>query len=93
MCGCPGNTNHVEINPCEAVTVEILQMIKKPLDCYIENGFFDRGISEVELRTAQSNVIAWIESKVIDPASCEHQEKLAGLQELMQKIYQNGYCY
>lgn len=106
--GCPGNTQTINTGrtyvsggpvqvlshgTCEGITIDLLNMYKRLVDCVISHSLYTQvSVSQAEINQAKALLITWISAKEIDPASCEHQEKLPLLQLIINKIVAFGQC-
>lgn len=79
--------------PCSAITVDLLQMYKNPIDCYINYklwGVID--MNEAQLYNMSSILQVLIEQKISDPNNCTGIEQLAHIRATVDKIVKRGVC-
>lgn len=80
-------------NPCEAVTVDTLEIYKWSVDCLITSGLYDRATSnEAEAKAGREILINWIADKQQDYKSCTYQHYLPVMQDLVKRIMASGLC-
>lgn len=79
--------------PCTAITVDLLQMYKNPIDCYINYklwGVIDMNESQLSTLSGQLQVL--INQKISDPNNCDGIEHLAHIRSTVDKIVKRGVC-
>lgn len=78
---------------CSAITVDMLLMFKKPIDCYVKHGLWGEvGSSEEEMNSAVSYLEGFIAQKQLDEENCEGLESLAIIRSIVDKIIKKGIC-
>lgn len=79
--------------PCTAITVDLLQIFKKMIDCYIQYGLWGKiGSSEEELTNARDYLQNFITQKIADPNDCTGVEMLYIVRQIADKIIKKGAC-
>lgn len=89
----PGEVKRLSHGSCEGVTIDLLNMWNRLFGCVETNSLYTQvKITQAELAAGKSLLSAWIAAKQIDPASCDHQEKLSLVQVLINRIVAYGQC-
>jgi hypothetical protein len=98
---CDPNTNiteqqrfgFVEGTPCEAITVDLLELYKRKIDCYLLYKLWvNIQSTKEELEGAQTYLQNFIDQKVADPSDCTGVESLYIVRALVDKIIRVGAC-
>jgi hypothetical protein len=102
MCNCDGiqpNMTDDEIygavtgTPCSAITVDLLKVYKKPVDCYLNFKLWGNvGSSEAELHNISSLLDIMIGQKIGNPNDCTGMESLVLIRSVVDKIVKKGVC-
>jgi hypothetical protein len=89
----PGPTQKLSHGSCEGVTIDLLRMWQRLFGCVENHSLYTQvKITEAELGAGKILLNSWIAAKELDPASCEHQEKLPLIQVLINRIVAYGQC-
>lgn len=89
----PGPSNKLSHSECEGVTIDLLNMWLRLITCVeTHNLYTSVSITQNEVQSGKTLLATWIAAKEIDPASCEHQEKMPLIQALINKIVAFGQC-
>jgi hypothetical protein len=89
----PGPSQVLSHADCEGVTIDLLNMWLRLIICVETNSLYTSvSITPDEVNSAKSLLATWIAAKEIDPASCDHQEKMPLIQALINKIVAFGQC-
>lgn len=79
--------------PCASITVDLLQVYKRGIDCYLQYRIWDKiGSNEAELLGAQEYLQDFINQKITDPNDCTGIEFLYLVRVLVDKIIKVGAC-
>jgi len=79
--------------PCEAITVDLLQTYKRPIECYLRYKIWNSIEStKEELESAVSYLDTFIANKIVNPANCEGLESLYLIRSLVDKMLKKGVC-
>lgn len=79
--------------PCTAITVDLLQVYKRGIDCYLRNKLWSRiNSNEQEMLSAESYLQDFIDRKIADPNDCTGIESLYLIRVLFDKIVKIGVC-
>jgi hypothetical protein len=99
---CPGSSLYAtdeqkygvaENTPCDMITVDLLNMYKNPIDCYVQYKLWANiGSSEAELLAAQSALNTLIAQKEADENNCEGIAALVMIRVIVDKIIKKGAC-
>jgi hypothetical protein len=102
MCNCDGiqpNLTDEEIygqiagTPCSAITVDLLKVYQKPVNCYLNYKLWGNvGSSEGELQNVASLLEVMIGQKIADPNDCTGMESLVEIRSLVDRIVKKGVC-
>lgn len=97
-CNAPLVTNEerygvLEDTPCGSISIDLLTMFKRPIDCYLEHNLADKIGSNVnELQSASAFLLTFINQKKADPNDCTGISMLPIIRELVDKIIKKGLC-
>lgn len=79
--------------PCGAITVDMLIMYRRPIECYLQYGLWGKiGSTEEELTLAVEYLTNFINQKNIDDENCEGLDKLPIIRLIIDKIFKAGIC-
>lgn len=79
--------------PCQAITVDMLGIYKKNIDCYVQHKLWTNITStEAEMTSAQTYLQGMITQKMADPNDCTNIESLYLVRLLVHKIILGGVC-
>lgn len=102
MCNCDGiqpNLTDEEIygqvagTPCSAITVDLLQVYRKPIQCYLNHKLWvNVGSSEGELQNVTALLDIMISQKIGNPNDCTGMESLVTIRSLVDRIVRKGVC-
>lgn len=80
-------------NECRGITIDLLQMYLRPIECYIKYGLYENIQStQLELQNAQTYLENYIAAKQADPETCEYREQLPIVQTIVNRIISAGIC-
>ena len=83
----------VQDTPCTAITVDMLSIYKKNVDCYVMHKLWNNiGSTEAEMQAAQTYLQTMISQKIADPNDCTNIESLYLVRLLVHKIILGGVC-
>lgn len=89
----PGNIQVLSHGDCAGVTIDLLNMYKRLIDCAVTHSLYTQiDVSQADINNAKLLLTAWITAKELDPASCEHQTQLPIVQFIINKIVAYGQC-
>lgn len=79
--------------PCEAITVDLLNLYKNKIDCYLTYKLWGNiQSSQAELENANMYLQGLISQKLEDPGNCTGIENLWIVRQLVDKIIIVGAC-
>jgi len=79
--------------PCSAITVDLLKVYKKPVDCYLNFKLWGNvGSSEGELQNISSLLDIMIGQKIGNPNDCTGMESLVIIRSIVDRIVKKGVC-
>jgi len=90
----PGSGLKVQsLGSCEGVTIDLLNMFLRLFICVKTNNLYDLvKISQTEVSNGENILNLWIKAKELDPSTCDYQDKLFLIQELVNRIVAFGRC-
>lgn len=89
----PGPSQKLSHGTCEGITIDLLNMWNRLFGCVETHSLYVQvKITQPELQAGKALLTTWIAAKQVDPASCEHQEKLPLVQVLINRIVAYGQC-
>ena len=78
---------------CSQISVDLLRMYKRPIDCYITHSLYSQiGSTREELEKASAFLNDFIDQKLIDDENCTGIDSLAIVRTLIDKIVKKGMC-
>ncbi len=87
------NTKRIDGNTCAGITVDLLQMMLRPIQCYLDNKLWDQiSSTKAELEEYKNYLELYIAAKIADPETCEYREQLPPVQVYFNKILVKGMC-
>lgn len=79
--------------PCDSISIELLQMYKNPIDCYLKNRLWSQiGSTSEEMQAASDYLAVLIQQKIADPQNCEGVQNLLNIRKMMHLILNKGLC-
>lgn len=79
--------------PCAAITVDLLQIYKNMINCYLTYKLWEKiNSSQAELEGAHSYLEGFIAQKMADPNDCEGIGSLILVRMLVDRIVKIGAC-
>ncbi len=93
MCDCENKNVEVpNANPCEELTLGILEQFILPVNCYIQHKIFDAFLPEEDLVAVQGYLITAITTLKAEPSNCDHVVHADAIRSVMHRIYKKGLC-
>lgn len=90
MIGGNASISHAD---CEGVTIDLLTMFLNLIQCVRIHKIYNQvNVTNSEIQAFEESLIDWIAKKQVDPATCEHHEKLPLLQSIINRIVTFGQC-
>ncbi len=87
------NSEEMHTIICNSITVSLLTLWKRKIDCMIENNYGDQiDTSNTQLTNTSTILESWIADKTSNPESCNYIENLPDTQRLINKIILKGLC-
>lgn len=87
------NYSVVDNSECAGITLDLLEMFLRPVQCYLRNGFGSNiGVTASQLQNTQHYLELYISAKRADPETCQYKEELPQVQSLINKIISAGIC-
>lgn len=84
---------HNPATPCSAITVDLLNVYKSRIECYLKYGlWFNISSSEEEMNAANAHIDQMVERKLIDPNDCTGIESIVLIRMLVDRIIKLGAC-
>lgn len=81
------------VSTCSGITVDLLEMWKRKLDCLIQSGQFEDAETTQEIANNTQLILNnYIQAKLLDPTTCEYFEYVPLLQSLIARIVIAGIC-
>ena len=102
--GCCGNQDFVQqhtvtrtavvnLSDCKAISVDLLQMYKTPIDCILSKGIWDQvGISQADLVASSMLLGNYIAAKHYNQDDCTYYDQLAIVKQQMKLIFDKHVC-
>jgi len=89
----PGNIQALSHADCAGVTIDLLNIFLRLINCVESNNLYTQvNLSIAEVTNGKTLLTAWIAAKELNPASCDHQEKLPLVQAIVNRIVAFGQC-
>jgi hypothetical protein len=102
MCDCDKNNNSSNVNSttviynhneCIGITVDLLEMYLRPVQCCLNNSIFEIvNSTQAELESTKTYLESYITAKRLDPQTCEFKDQLPPAQSLVNRIIIAGIC-
>lgn len=88
-----GTVQVLNHSDCGGITVDLLDMFLHVIQCTKDTNRLEMaGITETDADSTILLLGDWISKKIEDPGTCEYQEKLPVVQEIIQKAIITGIC-
>lgn len=94
MCGCNKQTSYIppDPEPWKTVSVSLLQMFLRPVQCRILHSVYDDVLTVEETANLQQLLTQYIAAKLADPNTQEYYEHFSYIQEKIDYIYKKNIC-